>query len=54
MKPTMLERLFSCLTDYEQTTKDLAFKLSDLAQDISVVREEMEQLIDEERYYHNG
>jgi hypothetical protein len=52
--PTTLERLFSCLSDYERTTSDLAFKLSDLAQDISFVKEELEQLIDQERYSNNG
>jgi hypothetical protein len=54
MKPTTLERLYSCLTDYEQTSRDLAFKLSDLAQDISLVKEELEQLVDQERYSNNG
>jgi len=52
--PTTLERLFSCLSDYERTTADLAYRLSDLAQDIRMVREEMEQLIDQERYSNNG
>lgn len=50
MKQTTLERLYACVTDYEQTVKDLSFKLSDLAQDTSLLREELEQMIDEERY----
>jgi prefoldin subunit 5 len=53
-KPSTLERLFSCLADYERTTADLAYRLSDLTQDIRMVREEMEQLIDQERYSNNG
>jgi archaellum component FlaC len=52
--PIVLDKALGCLEDCERTIKDVAFKLSDLAEDIAMIREEIAQAIDEERYYHNG
>jgi archaellum component FlaC len=53
MKQETYERIFSAVSDAEQTVKDLAFRLSDLSQDLTMLREELEQLVDEDRY-HRG
>lgn len=54
MNQNNYERLYSAVTDAEQTIKDVAFRLSDLAEDLAMLREELEGLTDQERYYHNG
>jgi hypothetical protein len=49
-----LMKLYEVVRHCEVTIRDVAFKLSDLAQDLDYVREELEQKSDEERYYQNG
>jgi len=45
-----LEKLYSALSDYQVTVQELACRLNDVAQDISLLLEDTEQKIDEERY----
>lgn len=43
MNPSQTDRLLGVLTDYERTLKDLSYRLADMAQDIDLLRTEIEQ-----------
>ena len=51
--PTVLERLYNVLISHQTQVLHQANSLSDLAQDMEYLREELEQLIDQERYNNN-
>lgn len=52
MNPSTLERLYSHIVDYERTISDLAFRLGSVSQDISYLKNELQDLVDQERYYN--
>lgn len=52
-KRDLLERLYTCLSGYQQSVQDAAFNLGSTAQDMGYILEELEQLIDQERYHES-